>query len=64
MRKVLGLLFLLPSVVTAQLNGSAILSGRVIGEQHEGLPSVSISLKGATGGTTTDSAGRFALVCS
>ncbi|MEO5892347.1 MAG: carboxypeptidase-like regulatory domain-containing protein, partial [Ferruginibacter sp.] len=62
MKKLLFLLFLIPAVVSAQLNGSAILSGRVVGENHEGLPSVSISLKGASNGTTTDSTGRFSLV--
>ncbi|MEO6453529.1 MAG: TonB-dependent receptor, partial [Ginsengibacter sp.] len=62
MKKLLGLLFLIPGIVAAQLNGSAILSGRVVGENHEGLPSVSISVKGATKGSITDSTGRFSLV--
>ena len=31
-------------------------------ENHEGLPSVSISVKGAAKGTITDSTGRFSLV--
>ncbi|MEJ7587694.1 MAG: TonB-dependent receptor [Ferruginibacter sp.] len=62
MRKLLMLLFLVPVIASAQLNGSAILSGRVVGEHQEGLPSVSISLKGAENGTITDSTGRFSLV--
>jgi len=62
MKNLLVLLFLIPVVATAQLNGSAILSGRVVGESHEGLASVSISVKGATKGTITDSSGLFSLV--
>jgi outer membrane cobalamin receptor len=62
MKKLLILFFLFPVITFAQLNGSAILSGRVVGENHEGLASVSISVKGANKGTTTDSTGRFSLV--
>ena len=56
------LLFLLPVVASAQLNGSVILSGRVVGENQEGLQSVSIAVKGVEKGTITDSTGRFSLV--
>ncbi|MEP7108688.1 MAG: TonB-dependent receptor [Ferruginibacter sp.] len=62
MKKLLLLLFIVPAAVAAQLNGTAILSGRVVGENHEGLPSASISVKGAPKGTITDSTGRFSLV--
>ncbi|MEO6733286.1 MAG: TonB-dependent receptor [Ferruginibacter sp.] len=62
MKNLLLLLFLIPVIVSAQLNGSAILSGRVIGENSEGLPSVSIAVKGIPKGTITDSTGRFSLV--
>ena len=62
MRKLGVLFFLLPLLSFAQLNGTVILSGKVVGENHEGLPSVSISLKGASKGTVTDSTGKFSLV--
>ena len=62
MKKILLILFLIPVIVSAQLNGSVILSGKVVGENHEGLGSASISIKGATKGTITDSTGRFSLV--
>jgi iron complex outermembrane receptor protein len=52
----------LPLFALAQLNGALILSGRVVGENHEGLASVSISIKGTSLGTTTDSTGKFSLV--
>ncbi|MEO5997588.1 MAG: TonB-dependent receptor [Chitinophagaceae bacterium] len=62
MKNLLLLLLLIPGVVAAQLNGSAILSGRVVGENHEGVPSASITVKGEPKGTTSDSTGRFSLV--
>ena len=62
MKNLLALLFLIPVIASAQLNGSAILSGRVVGESHEGLASASISVKGAARGTITDSIGKFSLV--
>lgn len=62
MKKLLVLLFLIPMMASAQLNGSVILSGRVIGDNSEGLASVSISFKGASKGTITDSTGWFSLV--
>ena len=62
MKKLLVILFLIPVVVVAQLNGSAILSGRIVGENHEGLSAVSISVKGSSKGTISDSTGRFSLV--
>ncbi|MEO6720442.1 MAG: TonB-dependent receptor [Ferruginibacter sp.] len=62
MKKLLIVLFLIPVIVSAQLNGSVILSGRVVGENHEGLASASVSLKGASKGAVTDSTGKFSLV--
>ncbi|WP_462253529.1 TonB-dependent receptor [Ferruginibacter sp.] len=56
------LLAVLPLFTLAQLNGALILSGRVVGENHEGLPSASISIKGTSIGTITDSTGTFSLV--
>ena len=54
--------FLLPLIAAAQLNGAAILSGRVVGENQEGLAYASIAVKGASDGSITDSTGRFSLV--
>lgn len=48
----------------AQLNGAMLLSGRIVGEQHEPLQGVSIAIKNAGRGTYTDSIGRFSLVIS
>ena len=62
MNKLLFLFFLLPVILKAQLNGSAILSGRIVGENHEGLSAVSVSVKGSSKGTISDSTGRFTLV--
>ena len=56
------LFFLFPAIVFAQLNGSVILSGKVVGENNEGLAAASISVKGVFKGTITDSSGRFSLV--
>lgn len=61
-RSILFLALLLPLFTLAQLNGSFILSGRVVGEDHEGLAAASVSVKGATAGTIADSTGRFSLV--
>jgi iron complex outermembrane recepter protein len=62
MRNLLMLLFLFPLIASAQLNGTVILSGKVVGENHEGLSGASIAVKGINKGTITDSAGRFSLV--
>jgi len=62
MNKLLLLVALIPVMVSAQLNGTAILSGRVVGENHDGVPAASIAVKGETRGAVTDSAGRFSLV--
>jgi len=61
-RIIVLLLAALPLYSLAQLNGALLLSGRVVGENHEGLPSASITIKGTSTGTTSDSTGKFSLV--
>lgn len=55
MKKLLILLFLIPVVASAQLNG------RVVSERNEALVSANISVKGTSTITSTDSTGRFSL---
>jgi iron complex outermembrane receptor protein len=55
-------LFLLPFLSFSQLNGSAIISGRVIGENGEYLVRASVTIKGSKRGAITDSTGYFSLV--
>jgi iron complex outermembrane receptor protein len=63
MNKIIILLFLLsPFIAQSQLNGALILSGKIVGENHEGLASVSVAVKNTTKGTTTDSTGAFSLI--
>ncbi len=63
MKKIIILLFIIsPFLSQAQLNGALILTGRVVGEGHEGLPGVSVSIKNTTKGTATDSTGKFSLI--
>ena len=62
MKHLLVLFFLAPFFTFAQLNGTVILSGKIIGENHEGLPGSSILVKGTTIGTTSDTTGKFSLV--
>lgn len=64
MRKFLLLLLLAPLSLYAQLNGSYILSGRVVNDQGQPVPSASVAIKGTNAGTVTDSTGRFSLVTS
>lgn len=61
-RSILLLAFLLPAYLFAQLNGAVILSGKIVGENHEGLGSASVSVKDTKLGTITDSTGKFSLV--
>ena len=51
-----------PFLIQAQLNGTLLLSGKVVGENHDGIPSASISIKGTKLGTVSDSSGKFSLV--
>lgn len=63
MRKIyLLLVFLWPLISGAQLNGSFILSGRVVSEEQGGIAAASILVKGTATGTVADSTGRFSLV--
>ncbi len=62
MKKFLLALLFLPVFVKAQLNGAVILSGHVINDNHESVPNASISIRGTSSGTTTDSTGHFSLV--
>ncbi|MEO6230831.1 MAG: carboxypeptidase-like regulatory domain-containing protein [Ferruginibacter sp.] len=62
MKNLLIIFILIPVISFAQLNGTVILSGKVIGENHEPLSAASISVKGATKGTISDSSGNFSLV--
>jgi iron complex outermembrane recepter protein len=61
-RNILFLGLLLPLFTLAQLNGSFILTGHIIGENHEGLASASVLVKGSTTGTIADSTGKFSLI--
>ena len=62
----LTLLFfaLLPTLGYAQLNGSYILSGQVKDDKGLPLPGATVSIKGTTNGTSTDTAGHFSLTTS
>jgi len=61
-RIIVLLLAAFPLITFAQLNGALLLSGKVVGENHEGLASASITIKGTSIGTTSDSTGKFSLV--
>lgn len=63
MKRIIEFLFTaLPLFTVAQLNGALILSGRVVGENHEGLVAASVAIKGTSIGTSSDSTGKFSLV--
>ena len=62
-RLLLSLVFLLPFYLYAQETQSSI-SGRVVNENNAGLPFASITIKGTSIGTVSDSAGYFTLVTS
>lgn len=63
MRKlILATLLLLPFLSFAQLNGSLIVSGKVLDEYGKPLVAASITTKGSRNGTVTDSLGYFSLV--
>ncbi len=63
MKRIIVFLFTaLPLFTLAQLNGALILSGRVVGESHEGLAGASVTIKGTSIGTSSDSTGKFSLV--
>ena len=56
------ILVLFTHVVQAQLNGSLLVSGRVVDDQQRPLNGISVQIKGIKGGATTDSSGNFKLV--
>jgi outer membrane receptor protein involved in Fe transport len=58
----LFVLLSVPFFVFSQLNGSLQISGKIVGESHEGLAGVSVAVKGTTIGTSSDSSGRFSLI--
>ncbi len=62
MKKFIAILLFLPVLAHAQLNGAVILSGHVINENHQSIPNSSISIKGTSSGTSTDSSGHFSMV--
>lgn len=57
-------LVLLPGLSYAQLNGSYILSGKVNDDQGKPLVGATVSIKGTTNKTSTDTTGKFALTTS
>jgi len=63
-RSILLLAFLLPFYLFAQLNGAVIITGKIVGESHEGIPAASVFIKGTQTGVNTDSTGTFSLVTS
>src|SRR5450755_518905 len=63
-RIVLSTLLSLPFVVFAQLNGSVIISGKILDEHGQPLNAASITTKGSKRGTITDSLGYFSLVAN
>ncbi len=61
-RILIVLIFSLPWVSWAQLNGSLQVSGRVVNDRGDYVPGVSVLVKGTTRGSSTDSLGYFSLV--
>ncbi|WP_413667789.1 TonB-dependent receptor [Mucilaginibacter sp. Mucisp86] len=57
-------LVLLPGISYAQLNGSYILSGKVDDDQGKPLVGATVSIKGTTNKTSTDTTGKFSLTTS
>lgn len=57
-------LVLLPGLSHAQLNGSYILSGKVDDDQGKPLVGATVSIKGTTNKTSTDTTGKFSLTTS
>jgi len=57
-------LVLLPGIGYAQLNGSYILSGKVDDDQGKPLVGATVSIKGTTNKTSTDTTGKFSLTTS
>ena len=56
------IVLLIGTYVKAQLNGSLLVSGRVVNDQQKSLQGISVSIKGSKAGTVSDSTGNFKLV--
>ena len=52
---------LLPTLAFSQAKEPVVLTGRVVGEKQEALPSASVVAKGSSNGTVTDATGAFTL---
>lgn len=61
-RILIAVLLTAPLFTIAQLNGSLQLSGRIVGENHEGIPAATITIKGTSSATSSDSSGKFSLI--
>ena len=61
-RIILSSISLLPIFLFAQLNGSAIVSGKVLDDHNQPLIAASVTVKGSKHGAITDSTGYFSLV--
>lgn len=59
---ILLLLVFIPGLTFAQLNGSVLLTGKVVDEAGKSLPSASVFVKGTSTGVVSDSTGHFSLV--
>ncbi len=63
MKFIIYFLFILsPVLLSAQLNGALVLSGRIVGENQEALSGVSVFIKNTSKGTATDSTGKFSFI--
>lgn len=58
-RIILLLIFILPAYLFAQVKVGSVFNGRVINDNNHGVPFASISVKGTSAGTITDSTGHF-----
>lgn len=56
-----GIIFMSPYLSIAQLNGTAVIRGIVVNDQHQPLPGISIVIKNTKQGTVSDSLGNFKL---
>ncbi|RZJ57587.1 MAG: SusC/RagA family TonB-linked outer membrane protein, partial [Hymenobacter sp.] len=56
-----GLTPLLPRTAYAQVAGAHTVSGKVTAENGEGIPGVTVVVKGTTTGTTTDADGNYTI---
>ncbi len=59
---ILSALILIPFFSFSQLNGSAIISGKVVNDKGEPLAAASVTIKNSTNGAVTDSTGHFSFV--